>query len=396
ASFVTGAEDVLSIRRLLESKHCHTMRIISKIESAKGVENIEEILRVSDGIMVARGDMGVEIPFEDVPVIQKSLIKQALAHGKVVITATQMLDSMTNRPRPTRAEAADVANAIYDGTSAVMLSGETAAGSYPIESVRAMAAIARRTEADINYRKRLGALDFAANGDITYAIAHATCSIAHDLGAGAILPVTYSGYTARMTSSFRPAVPIIACTPNLSTYRHLSLSWGVTPVLMRKHTGSGDEMLGEAVRLVHECGLLEDGEIVVLTAGVPIGIPGTTNLIKVDVVGDVLATGHGIGKASVTAPLCVARDEDEARARFHPGDILVVPSTDNSYLSLLREAGGVITEEAGANSHAAVVGLALDIPAVVGVSSATVLLKNGMTVQLDAARGRIGRVGDSK
>lgn len=391
ASFVTSADDVLAVRRLLDSRQCHTIGIISKIESAKGVENIDAILRVSDGVMVARGDMGVEIPYEEVPVIQKALIKKALACGRVSITATQMLDSMTHKPRPTRAEATDVANAIYDGTSAVMLSGETAAGDYPIESVRSMSNITLRAEADINYRKRMGALDVAASRDLTHAIAHATCSIAHDLDAGAIITVTCSGYTARMTSSFRPAVPIIGCTPSPATYRLLSLSWGVIPVLMRQHDKGGDEMLTDAVQAARARALVNDGEIVVLTAGLPIGTPGTTNLIKVDVAGDVLANGHGIGKRSVTARLCVSSGEDDAFSRFTPGDILVVPRTDNDLLPLLRQASGIITEEGGANSHAAVVGLTLDIPVVVGVSDATMLLKNGVIIQLDAARGRVVR-----
>ena len=390
ASFVTTPNDILQIRKLLESEGCQSILVIAKIESAKAVENIEEILRVSDGVMVARGDMGVEIPAEDVPVVQKQLIKKALSLGKISITATQMLDSMTTRPRPTRAEAADVANAIYDGTSAVMLSGETASGKYPIEAVRMMATIAQRTERDINYRKRLNTMEHPEHNDLTYAIAHATCTIAHDLNAGAIVPVTQSGYTARMTSSFRPAVPIVACTPKLSTYRHLSLSWGVTPVLMSEHVGSTDLMLHEAVDSIRSHGLVRDGEVVVLTAGVPIGIPGTTNLVKVDVVGDVICSGLGIGKGKVIGRLCVVQNEEEAIERFTDGDILVIPRTTNAIMPLLKRCSGIVAEEEGANSHAAVVGLTLDIPAVVGVKNACALLKNGVTVYLDASRGAVG------
>lgn len=393
ASFVTCAEDVLSVRRLLDSEKCRTIGIIAKIESASGVEQIDDILRVSDGIMVARGDLGVEIPFEEVPVVQKALIKKALSRCKTVITATQMLDSMTAKPRPTRAEAADVANAIYDGTSAVMLSGETAAGQYPLEAVEAMAAIALRAEHDINYKKRLEHLERSHNSDPTYAIAHATCTIADDLGAAAILPVTCSGYTARMISSFRPGVPIIGCTPSEATCRHLSLVWGVTPVLMDEHPVGGDEMLSEAVAAARARGLLEEGQTVVLTAGMPIGIPGTTNLIKVDMVGDVLATGRGIGKSSATGRLCVAATPEEALSRFRDGDILVIPKTEHALLALLRRASGIVAEEDGTGSHAAIIGLTLDIPTLIGVADATSLLRSGINARLDAARGRLIRTG---
>ncbi len=391
ASFVSSANDLLEVRRLLDSKKCHTIRIIAKIENAKALEKIDEILRVSDGIMVARGDLGVEIPYAEVPVAQKSLIKKAFSRGKIVITATQMLESMTEKPRPTRAEATDVANAIYDGSSAVMLSGETAAGKYPIEAVRTMATIALRTEQDIDYRKRLENRTAVNGGDLTYAVAHATCTMAHDLGAAAIMPVTCSGYTARMTSGFRPAVPIIACTPYESTYHHLSLSWGVTPVLMTECQSSNEDMLERAIAAARTQGLLADGDMVVLTAGMPIGVPGTTNLIKVDVVGDVLATGQGIGSKTATARLCVAHDEEEAASRFRAGDILVVPQTGNDMMSLLRSASGIIIEAGGDESHGAVVGMTLDIPVLTGVQNATNLLKNGVTVTLDAARGRVYR-----
>ncbi len=391
ASFVSSANDLIELRRLLDSKNCHTIRIISKIESAKALENIDDILRLSDGIMVARGDLGVEIPYAEVPVAQKNLIKKALSRGKIVITATQMLESMTEKPRPTRAEATDVANAIYDGSSAVMLSGETAAGKYPIEAVCTMATIAQRAEQDIDYRRRLQNREPVRDGDLTYAVAHATCTMAHDLGAAAIIPVTCSGYTARMTSAFRPAVPIIACTPYESTYRQLSLSWGVTPVLMQECQSGSEEMLEQAVGAVRAQNLLADGDMVVLTAGMPIGVPGTTNLIKVDVVGDVLAIGQGLGGKSVTARLCVAHDEEEAASRFRAGDILVLPQTSNNLMPLLRSASGIITEEGGEASHGAVVGMSLDIPVLIGVPGATRLLKNGVSATLDAAAGRVYR-----
>jgi pyruvate kinase len=282
ASFVTNAQNIGELRGYLDSNGGADIGIIAKIESARGVGNADEILAAADGVMIARGDLGVEIPFEDVPVVQKSLIKKALGAGKISITATQMLESMIENPRPTRAEAADVANAIYDGTSAVMLSGETAAGRYPIEAAKAMDRISRRTEADINYRRRLKNID-SPGGNMTYAIAHATCSIAHDLDAKAIISVTQSGYTARMVSSFRPDVPIIGCTPLESTLRRLSLAWGVIPLKAEMHQ-SGDDMLADAVFAALERRLVCEADTVVLTAGIPIGIPGTTNLIKVDIV----------------------------------------------------------------------------------------------------------------
>jgi pyruvate kinase len=283
ASFASEAQNVLDVRNFLNENGGSHVGIIAKIESARGVEKVDEILQIAEGLMIARGDLGVEIPYQDVPIVQKALIKKALAAGKISITATQMLESMVKKPRPTRAEAADVANAIYDGTGAVMLSGETAAGDYPIEAVRTMAVISLRTEEDINYRKRLQSLD-SLGGDMTYAIAHATCSIAHDLNAAAIVPVTHSGYTARMVSSFRPAVPIIGCTPIESTLRKLSLSWGVIPLKIEPHD-VGEEMLADAVASVFHAGLVPEGGTVVLTAGIPMGVPGTTNLIRVDIAG---------------------------------------------------------------------------------------------------------------
>ncbi len=394
ASFVSSPSDILAIRSVLNEQHCHSIRIIAKIESAKGVQNIDEILRVSDGIMVARGDLGVEIPLEEVPIIQKELIKKAFHAGKNVITATQMLESMTHNPRPTRAEAADVANAIYDGTSAVMLSGETAAGRYPIETVKTMATIAKRTEQDINYRRRmLTASRDSEQADVTSAIAHATCTTAHDLNATAIITTTQSGHTARMISSFRPGVPIIGCTRSVTTYRHLCLSWGITPVLMEQHATNSEELFDEAINKTREMKLVSDGDLVVITAGVHIGIPGTTNILKVHVVGDVLATGQGIGNGYALGRLCVASDEDDAVSSFTPGDILVIPRTSNAIMDLLKQCGGLITEEGGANSHGAVVGLTLGIPTLVGVKNSVKLLKSGISVQLDAARGVVAAAG---
>lgn len=283
ASFVRCADDVLAIKKILEEHNCSNMKIISKIENMQGVKNIDEIIEVSDGIMVARGDMGVEIPNEDVPVMQKMIIKKVYNAGKQVITATQMLDSMVKNPRPTRAETADVANAIYDGTSAVMLSGETAAGKYPVEAVETMARICVRTEADIDYVKRFNALVRNDNIDITDAISHATCTTAHDLKAKAIITVTKSGRTARMVSKYRPECDIIVCTMDESIGRQLNLSWGVTPIVIKEENDTF-ELFSKAVENAKNKGFLEEGDLAVVTAGIPLGTSGTTNMLKVEVV----------------------------------------------------------------------------------------------------------------
>ena len=388
ASFVSRADDILEIRQLLERQGNQTIRIIAKIENAEGVKNIDEILRVSDGIMVARGDMGVEVPLEDVPVFQKLLIKKCYNTGKMVITATQMLESMIHSPRPTRAEAADVANAIYDGTSAVMLSGETAAGDYPVEAVRTMAQIAERAERDIDYRKRFYSRSNERLPDITNAISHATCTTAYDLGAAAIITVTWSGTTARMLSKYRPDIPVIACTHEKATYWQLALSWGVTPLLcdVKENT---DDLFTHAVAKSKAAGYVHDGDIVVITAGVPLGVNGTTNLLKVHVVGDIRVTGQGVNKRSAFGRLCVARTEEEALKNFNDGDILVIPQTSNALLPILKKASGIVTERGGLNSHAAIVGMALDIPVIVFAENATAILKSSSVVEVDASAGTV-------
>ncbi len=279
ASFVRTKDDVEDIRAILKDKNSQ-MRIIAKIESTQGINNLEEILDSADGIMVARGDMGVEVPFEDVPVVQKKMIKLAEAKGKYVITATQMLDSMIHHPRPTRAEVTDVANAIYDGTTAIMLSGETASGDYPVEAVKTMARIAERTEADIDYVGRLRKRDYAPS-DATTAISHATCNIAAEVNADAILTVTMSGFTASMVSRYKPNCQIIACTINPTVCRQANLMWGVAPLHIRQED-TADELFREAINSAKNAGYLKAGDKVVLTAGVPLGIPGRTNMIRVE------------------------------------------------------------------------------------------------------------------
>ena len=388
ASFVTSDEDILEIRRILAEHGGEDIRIIAKIENQEGVDHIDDILRVSDGIMVARGDMGVEIPFEEIPRIQKMLIEKGYNAGKQVITATQMLDSMIKNPRPTRAETTDVANAIYDGTSAIMLSGETAAGAYPIEAVRTMAKIAETTEMNINYAKRFHNREEDCGDNVTNAISHAACTTALDLKAKAILTVTKTGGTAKLLSKFRPNRPIISCTTSERTWRQLNLSWGVVPLMSREMTTT-DELFQHAVDCATEAGLLETGDLVVITAGVPVGISGTTNLLKVHIVGDVLVRGKGVSDKKATAPLCVAQNPDEARKNFVNGNILVIKETNNEILSLLKSASGIITEKDGTDSHAAIVGLALDIPVIIGAENATSILRSGTVVTMDSEKGLV-------
>lgn len=279
ASFVRTKDDILEVRKIIDEHNSH-MKIIAKIESMQGIRNLEEILEVSDGIMVARGDLGVEIPMEEVPVVQKKMIKLAETQGKHVITATQMLESMIKNPRPTRAEATDVANAIYDGTTAIMLSGETAAGLYPVEAVRTMARIAERTEQAIDYNGRMKRREHIENFDVTTAISHATCTTAMDLKASAIITVTLSGFTAGMIARYKPDCPIIACSVSPRICRQMSLSWGVTPIWIARES-SADDLFEEAVRVAEEAGYIKKGDTVVLTAGVPLGVSGRTNMIRV-------------------------------------------------------------------------------------------------------------------
>lgn len=386
ASFTRRADDVLQIRQELERNNNHSIRIIAKIENAEGVANIDEILKVSDGIMVARGDLGVEIALEEIPNIQKTLIHKGYNAGLQVITATQMLDSMMKNPRPTRAETTDVANAIYDGTSAIMLSGETAAGAYPVEAVKTMARIAERTEQDINYRKRFSTRDVHDAPNVTNAISHATVTTAHDLGAAAIITVTKSGATARMISKFRPACPIICCTTNPITRRQMNLSWGVVPI-MAEEKDNMDELFDHAVDCAVKAGYLSSGDLVVITAGAPLGVSGTTNLLKVHLVGNILVQGIGATRYTACGNLCVARSEEEAERNFRSGDILVIAQTSNRLLPLLKEAAGIVTEAGGLNSHAAIVGMTLEKPVLVSATGATRILKSGTTVTLDGERG---------
>ncbi|WIF95233.1 pyruvate kinase [Caminicella sporogenes] len=388
ASFIRKADDVHEIRKILEKNNAHHVQIISKIENQEGVENIDEIIEVSDGIMVARGDLGVEIPTEQVPLVQKMIIEKCNKVGKPVITATQMLDSMIRNPRPTRAEVTDVANAIFDGTDAIMLSGETAAGKYPIEAVKTMTNIAKTTENSLDYDAILTSKGLNKEISITYAVSHATCTTANDLGASAIITATSSGFTARMVSKFRPKAPIIAATTCERIQRRMLLIWGVKPILM-KQVKSTDEVFELSVQKAKEHGYIKDGDLVVITAGIPVGVAGATNLIKVHIVGEVLIKGTGIGKFSATGKVCVATNAVEIKEKFEEGDILVTTSTDKDMMEYIEKSAGIIVEEGGLSSHAAIVGLSLEKPVIVGAVNATSQLVDGQIVTVDSIRGLV-------
>lgn len=386
ASFIRSASDVLEIRRILEDNDAFNIGIISKIENRQGVENIKEIIKTSDGIMVARGDLGVEIPAEEVPLIQKRIIKMCNDVGKPVITATQMLESMINNPRPTRAEASDVANAILDGTDAVMLSGETAVGRFPVETVSIMGKIAEKAETAIDYREIFYKKN-SSKKTITDAISHATVTTAMDLEARAIITATKSGYTARMVSKYRPPSKIIAVTPDEKVLRKLSLSWGVI-ALKSPNKETTDEMIEESLFAALEGGYIKNGDLVVITAGVPVGVTGTTNLLKVEIVGDVLFNGSGIGTKHATGYTFIAKTPEDA-LKIKNGDILVVKATDKEYMPALRKASGIIAEEGGLTSHAAIAALNLGIPAIVGAEGVMDKLESGMLVTIDPMRGQV-------
>ena len=387
ASFTRCADDIMQIRHILQENNCHTINIIAKIENMEGVENIDEILRVVDGVMVARGDLGVEVPLEDVPSLQKKLIQRGIAAGKPVITATQMLDSMIKNPRPTRAEATDVANAIYDGTSAIMLSGESAVGAYPVEAVETMVRIALRAEADMDYIRRFSR-DTSASTDVTNAISHATVTSAHDLNASAIITVTKSGSTARILSRYRPACVIVGCTTEKHVWRQLALSWGTVPLMIAEESNT-DDLFEHAVDAAVQNGLVHDGELVVLTAGVPLGISGTTNLMKVHVVGHLLSRGLGLHGGKVVAPLCVVRNLEKDAKNFNTGDVIVCHQTTREMFSMLRKSSAIVLEDDNPEGHGAIAGMSLDIPVIIGAKNATNILKSGAVVTVDGEKGTV-------
>ena len=395
ASFVRTAQDVYEIRNLL-NQYDSNIRIIAKIENREGVNNIDSILAAADAVMVARGDLGVEIDFTELPGIQKTIIERSFSFGKPIVTATQMLDSMMVNPRPTRAEISDVANAIYDGTSAIMLSGETAAGAYPVEALKTMSAIAERTEQE-GFHLRGRTMDSNPGKiSVSDATAHAACLTARDVNAAAIVTVSESGTTARLLSKYRPQQPIIACVMREQVQRQLSLSWGITPLMMSL-AHSTDELIEMSTALAKENGYLHNGELAVVTAGVPVGVSGTTNMIKIHMVGNCLATGVGVGPenaevSNATGKACVCRTLDEVHAKFKPGMVLVVPSTSNEMLNYVRDAAALVVEEPGLNSHAAIAGKALLKPTVVGAVGATSHIRDGLMIAVDCAHGSVQRL----
>lgn len=387
ASFVRRASDVLEITRILEENDATHVQIIPKIENQEGVDNIDEILQVSQGLMVARGDLGVEIPAEEVPIVQKQLIKKCNKLGKPVITATQMLDSMQRNPRPTRAEASDVANAIFDGTDAIMLSGETAAGDYPVEAVKMMAQIAIRTEEVISTQDKV-ALKMHENTDMTEAIGQAVGHTARNLDVHTIVAATQSGHTARMISKYRPKSHIVAVTFNEHVYRSLALSWGVYPRLAEPVSNT-DEMFELAVKESVDSGIAKQGDLIIITAGVPVTESGTTNLMKIQLIGEKVVKGQGIGDKSVSGKAIVAKSNKEALAKAEEGGILVVKTTDKEILPAIEKSVAIIVEEGGLTSHAAVVGINLGIPVVVGAKDATSLINDGEVITVDSRQGSV-------
>ena len=388
ASFVRNSNDVRELKQILYNNNCENIKIISKIENKDGVENIDEILRVSDGVMIARGDMGVEIPFEELPAIQKDIIKKSNKAGKPVITATQMLESMITNPRPTRAEITDVANAVFDGTSAIMLSGETSIGEFPIDAVLTMTKIALKAENNIDYISKFKKTYFKASKNVTNAISHATCNSAHLLGASSIITVTQSGHTARMVSKYRPSCQIIAATPSHKIYNQLSLSWAVCPIVVSQRNTTTDDIFNQAIDKAFEEKFIKNGDLTIITGGMPIGISGTTNIMKIHIVGDILVEGKGINNLSATGNLFVLH-EDDMPGSFNAGDILVIKETTDEILPLFKNASAIVTEESDKNSKASIAGKTLEIPVLTDVKCATDILKSGIIVTVDAKKGQV-------
>lgn len=392
-SFVRNPQDVLEIKELIANAG-KRVPLIVKIEKHEAIEQMDAILSLSDGVMVARGDLGVELPAEEVPILQKRLIATANRLGIPVITATQMLDSMANNPRPTRAEVSDVANAILDGTDAVMLSNETAVGKYPVEAVATMARVALRTEQE---RFKSHAEDTTNSPrSIPNAISQAVGRISAQLNAAAIMTLTKTGSTARNVSKFRPRTPILAVTPHVEVARQLQLVWGIRPLLILD-LASTTQTFQAAMNIAQEKDLLQEGDLVVMTAGTLQGVPGSTDLIKVDLVKAVLGRGIGIGEGSVSGRARVAHSGLEVN-NFNPGEILVVPSTSADFVDAIRRAGGIITEDANLTGHAAVLGLRLGVPVIVGVKNATETIRDGTILTLDVRRGVVhsGTLGSVK
>lgn len=386
ASFIRKASDVLAVRKLLEQFGGHDIQIISKIENQEGVDNIDEIIKFSDGIMVARGDMGSEIPIERVPSVQKMIIEKCNRAGKFVVTATQMLDSMERNPRPTRAEASDVANAIFDGTDALMLSGESANGKWPVEAAKTMSRIAIEAESRLKYEEILNQKRETHILNVPNAISLATCTTASELNASAIITATQSGNTARMVSKYRPACPVIAVTSSKSVARKLALNWGVFPITTDK-VQSTDELIEKSVDISLKTGYVKKGDLVVIAAGIPVSYSGTTNMLKVHVVGDILVQGRGAGNKPGYGTVKIANNVKHADEIVEKGDILVIKNLDREYISILDRVSGIIAEKGGLTSHLAIECISQEIPLICNAGGATEVLKTGSFVTMDVERG---------
>ena len=381
-SFVRNPQDVLEIKELI-SNAGKQVPVIVKIEKHEAIEQMDAILSLSDGAMVARGDLGVELPAENVPILQKQLIVKCNLLGIPVITATQMLDSMVNNPRATRAEISDVANAILDGTDAVMLSNETAVGKYPVKAVATMARIAVRIEQEPQACHAIADV----RRSIPNAISQAVSTIAEQLDASAIMTLTKTGATARNVSKFRPQKPILAVTPHVEVARRLQVVWGVKPLLVLDLPSTG-QTFQAALNIAQERNLLRQGDLVVMTAGTLQGVAGSTDLIKVEVVTAVLGQGTGLGQGLVSGRARVARNGTDV-THFNPGEILVASSTSADFVDAIRKASGIVTEDESLTSHAAVIGMRLGVPVMVGVKGATEIIRDGTILTLDMQRGLV-------
>ena len=388
ASFIRKKEDIFDIRKALEDNGGEDILILSKIESQEGVDNIDEIIEASDGIMVARGDLGVEIRTELIPLVQKEIIRKCNKAAKPVITATQMLDSMQRNPRPTRAETTDVANAIIDGTDCVMLSGETAAGKYPLEAVKTMRDICITTELSDDFEENIYKTNIDSEITTTNSISRSTCTIASQLSAKAIITCTSSGNTARAVSKFKPRTNIIACTVEDKIARRLSVSWGVNPVVVET-AHETDELIERAIVGALKQDYVNEGDLTVVTAGIPLGVSGTSNLIKVHVIGDIIANGTGVGNKSVSAKIVKGSTKEELSEKFEDGDIIVAEYTDKDLNEFMEKSSGVIAENGGLTSHTAVVAIHYGIPAILGVKNVLNELEDGDVVTLDPLGGII-------
>lgn len=385
ASFIRKAADVLEIRKVLQENGGDDIQIFSKIENQEGVNNLDEILKFSDGIMVARGDLGVEIPIEQVPLVQKMIIERCNFAGKPVITATQMLDSMMRNPRPTRAEASDIANAIFDGTDCIMLSGETANGKYPVESVRTMARIAEAAENQLNYEATLKKKRKSHIPNVPNAISLATCNTAMELNASAIITATQSGHSAKIVSKYRPECPIIAVTPYAKVARKLAMNWGVYPIVAEK-VESTDELINKSADIALETGLVKKGDLVVIAAGIPVNYVGSTNMMKVHIVGDILLQGKGEGDRPGSGTVSVAENAKEAVEKVEEGSILVVKELSKEYVDVFDKVGGIIVEDA-VSPDLIIECIAKEIPVISCASGAVEILKTGSFITMDVARG---------